>query len=111
MDCSPIGSIGSKTDLQVNDDELLIIQRALERVVQGYTYAEAAEERLSANQCWACSSRNVVISILRRNWRRATQAAAEELEPLDVPDVPADRSIPEQEIRTMVREEICRHQQ
>jgi len=50
-----------------------------------YFYAEAGDERL--------------------------QAVAEELEPLDIPDVPADRSFPEQEIRTIVRDEICRHQQ
>jgi DNA invertase Pin-like site-specific DNA recombinase len=98
--------------LQVNADEFLTIRRALERVEQGYTYAEAADGTAIAE------------STLRalHNDRRALyfhaeadddrlQAAAEELEPLEEPDNPDDTSLPEQEIRTIVRDEIHRHQQ
>ena len=49
-----------------------------------YFYAEAEDERL--------------------------QAAAKELEPLEEPDIPGDTTLPEQEIRTIVRDEIHRHQ-
>ncbi len=49
-----------------------------------YFYAEAEDERL--------------------------QSAAQELEPLEKPDIPNDTSLPEQEIRTLVRDEIRRHQ-
>jgi len=49
-----------------------------------YFYAEAEDERL--------------------------RAAARELEPLEKPDIPADTSLPEEEIRTIVRDEIQRYQ-
>jgi len=38
------------------------------------------------------------------------QAAVQE-EPFEEPDTPADTTLPEQEIRAIVRDEICRLQQ
>jgi hypothetical protein len=39
------------------------------------------------------------------------QAAVQQLKPLEEPDIPSETTIPEQEIRTIVRDEIRRHQQ
>jgi len=39
------------------------------------------------------------------------QAAVQQLKPLEEPDILSETTLPEQEIRTIVRDEIRRHQQ
>ena len=98
--------------LRVDSDEFLTIRRALERVEQGYTYAEAADGTPVAE-----STLRALYSDRRELYFHAEaederlQAAAQELEPLEEPDIPAETSLPEKEIRTIVRDEIQRHQQ
>ena len=98
--------------LQVNADEFLTIRRALERTEQGYTYAEAADGTPVAES---------TLRALRDDRRdlyfyaevedERIQAVAQELAPLEDPGIPDDSNLPEQEIRTIVRDEIHRHQQ
>ncbi|RLM41474.1 resolvase [Haloarcula sp. Atlit-47R] len=98
--------------LRVNADEFLTVRRALERVEQGYTYAEAADGTPVAESTLRSLHND------RRDlyfYGEATddrlQAAVQQLEPLEEPDIPSETTIPEQEIRTIVRDEIRRHQQ
>ena len=98
--------------LQVNADEFLTIRRALERVEQGSTYAEAADGTPIAESTLRAlydDRRDLYFYAEAEDER--LQAAAQELEPLEKPDIPDDRSLPEQDIRTIVRDEIHRHQQ
>jgi len=98
--------------LQVNADEFLTIRRALERVEQGYTYAEAADGTPVAESTLRTlydNRRGLYFYAEAKDER--LQAAAQELEPLEKPDIPDDIRLPEQEIRTIVRDEIRRHQQ
>ena len=98
--------------LRVNADEFLTVRRALERAEQGYTYPEAADGTPVAES---------TLRTLYDNRRELyfygeadddrLQAAAQQLEPLEEPDIPSETSLPEQEIRTIVRDEIHRHQQ
>jgi len=98
--------------LQVNADEFLTIRRSLERVKQGYTYAEAADGTPVAESTLRAlyDDRRELYFYAEAEDERL-QAAAEELEPLEKPDIPADTTLPEQDIRTIVRDEIHRHQQ
>ncbi|RLM91116.1 recombinase family protein [Haloarcula sp. Atlit-7R] len=98
--------------LQVNADEFLTIRRALERVEQGYTYAEAADGTPVAESTLRAlydDRRDLYFYAEAEDER--LKAAAQELEPLEKPDIPADSNLPEREIRTIVRDEIRRHQQ
>ena len=98
--------------LQVNADEFLTIRRALERIDQGYTYAEAADGTPVAESTLRAlydDRRDLYFYAEAEDER--LQAAAQELQPLEKPDIPDDRSLPEQDIRTIVRDEIHRHQQ
>jgi DNA invertase Pin-like site-specific DNA recombinase len=98
--------------LQVNADEFLTIRRALERIEQGYTYAEAADGTPVAESTLRAlydDRRGLYFYAEAKDER--LQAAAQELEPLEKPDIPNATSLPEQEIRTIVRDEIHRHQQ
>ncbi|MFC7029288.1 recombinase family protein [Halomicroarcula sp. GCM10025324] len=98
--------------LQVNADEFLTIRRSLERVEQGYTYAEAADGTpVAESTLRALHNDRRDLYFYAEAEDERLQAAAEELEPLETPDIPADTSLPEQEIRTIVRDEIRRHQQ
>jgi len=98
--------------LQVNADEFLTIRRALERVEQSYTYAEAAEgTSIAESTLRALYDNRLDLYFYAEAEDERLQAAAQELEPLDEPDIPADTILPEQEIRTIVRDEIRRHQQ
>ncbi|WP_262174599.1 recombinase family protein [Haloarcula laminariae] len=98
--------------LQVNTDEFLTVRRALERVGQGYTYAEAADGTPVAESTLRAlydDRRDLYFYAEAEDER--LKAAAQELEPLEEPNIPAGTSLPEQEIRTIVRDEIHRHQQ
>jgi len=98
--------------LQINADEFLTVRRALERVGQGYTYAEAADGTPVAESTLRAlydDRRDLYFYAEAEDER--LQVAAEELEPLEEPDIPNDTTLPEQEIRTIVRDEIHRHQQ
>ncbi|MDS0261917.1 recombinase family protein [Haloarcula sp. S1CR25-12] len=98
--------------LQVNADEFLTIRRALERIEQGYTYAEAADGTPVAESTLRAlhdDRRDLYFYAAAADER--LQAAAQELEPLEKPDIPDDTRLPEQDIRTIVRDEIHRHQQ
>ncbi|WP_254280712.1 recombinase family protein [Haloarcula marina] len=98
--------------LQVNADEFLTIRRALERVEQGHTYAEAADGTpVAESTLRALYDDRCDLYFYAEAEDERLQAAAQELEPLEKPDIPDDSSFPEQEIRTIVRDEICRHQQ
>jgi DNA invertase Pin-like site-specific DNA recombinase len=97
--------------LQVNADEFLTIRRALEHVEQGYTYAEAADGTPVAESTLRAlydDRRDLYFYAEAEDER--LQTAAQELEPLVKPDIPDDTSLPEQEIRNIVRDEIHRHQ-
>jgi len=98
--------------LQVNADEFLTIRRALERVGQGYTYTEAADGTPVAESTLRAlydNRRSLYFYAEAKDER--LQAAAQDLEPLEEPDISTETSIPERQIRKIVRDEICRHQQ
>jgi DNA invertase Pin-like site-specific DNA recombinase len=98
--------------LQVNADEFLTIRRALERVEQGYTYAEAADGTPVAESTLRAlydDRRDLYFYAEAEDER--LQAAAQELEPLEKPDIPADTGLSEQAIRGIVRDEIRRYQE
>lgn len=97
--------------LRVDADEFLTIRRALERVEQGYTYAEAADGTPVAKSTLRNlhdKRRGLYFHAEAEDDR--LQVAVQELEPLEEPEVPADHDLPEQEIRAIVRDEIRRHQ-
>jgi DNA invertase Pin-like site-specific DNA recombinase len=98
--------------LQVDADEFLTVRRALERVERGYTYAEAADGTPVAES----TLRNLHderrdLYFYAEAADNRLQAAVQELEPLPEPDVPTEHDLPEEEIRTIVRDEIRRLQQ
>ena len=98
--------------LQVNADEFLTIRRALERVEQGYTYAEAADGTpIAESTLRALYDERRDLYFYAEAEDERLQTAAQEIEPLEEPDIPDDSNLPEQEIRTIVRDEIHRHQQ
>ncbi|MFC7078210.1 recombinase family protein [Haloarcula halophila] len=98
--------------LQVNADQFLTIRRALERVEQGYTYAEAADGTpVAESTLRALEDDRRDLYFYAEAEDERLQAAAQELEPLGKPDIPDDTDLPEQDIRTIVRDEIHRHQQ
>jgi len=98
--------------LQVNADEFLTIRRALERVEQGYTYAEAADGTpVAESTLRALHDDRRGLYFYAGAADERLQTAARELEPLEKPDIPNDSSLPEKDIRTIVRDEIRRHQQ
>jgi DNA invertase Pin-like site-specific DNA recombinase len=97
--------------LRVDADEFLTIRRALERVEQGSTYAEAADGTPVAESTLRTlydNRRDLYFYAEAEDDR--LQAAAQELEPLEEPDISTDTSLPEQNIRSIVRDEIRRHQ-
>ena len=97
--------------LQVNADEFLTIRRALERVEQGHTYAEAADGTPVAESTLRAlydDRRDLYFYAEAADER--LQAAAKELEPLNKPDIRNDTSLPENDIRAIVLDEIRRHQ-
>ena len=82
--------------LQVNADEFLTIRRALERIEQGYTYAEAAAGTPVAESTLRAlydDRRDLYFYAEAEDER--LRAAARELEPLEKPDIPADTSLPD----------------
>ena len=98
--------------LRVDADEFLTVRRALERVEKGDTYAEAADGTPIAES----TLRNLHderrdLYFYAEAADERLQAAAQELEPLEEPNVSTDHDLPEQEIRAIVRDEIQRHQQ
>ncbi|MBX0324795.1 recombinase family protein [Halomicroarcula sp. F13] len=98
--------------LQVNADEFLTIRRALERIEQGYTYADAADgTRVAESTLRVLYDDRRDLYFYAEAEDERLQAAAEELEALEKPDIPDDTSLPRQEIRTIVRDEIYRYQQ
>jgi len=97
--------------LQVNADEFLTIRRALERVEQGYTYAEAADGTPVAESTLRAlydDRRDLYFYAEAEDER--LQAAVEKLEPLEKPELLAGTDLPVREIRGIVRDEIRRHQ-
>jgi len=97
--------------LQVNADEFLTMRRALERVAQGYIFADAADGTpVAESTLRALYNDRRDLYFYGEAEDQRLQAAAQELEPLRKPDIPDDTNLPEQEIRTIVRDEIHRHQ-
>jgi DNA invertase Pin-like site-specific DNA recombinase len=97
--------------LQVNASEFLTIRQALERVERGYTYTEAAEGTPIAES----TLRN--LHDQRRDlyfYGNADDdrllAAVDDIKPLDEPDIPEEDTIPTEDIRAVVRDEIRRLQ-
>jgi len=97
---------------QVNADEFLAFRRALERIEQGYTYADAADGiPVAESTLRALYENRSDLYFYTEAEDERLQAATKPLEQLENPDIPADSNFPQRIIRTIVRDEIHRHQQ